>query len=205
MSSWPGRLTSTWPTPTGSGLFVGAKLAARHGARVSLRPSPYGGTSAIVLMPKTIVAAPARPDAGAQPAARPAVTARPAALDLGSPATLALASRRTGALPPATGQPAAALDGAGRLARTDGPPRRTLPQRTRQASLSPHLRGGPAGSRSAAAAPAPASTRTPEQARNLAASLQTGWLRGRRDDPPAAPRPHGRGHQDFPGPDDEEM
>jgi hypothetical protein len=34
--------------------------------------------------------------------------------------------------------------------------------------------------------------------------LQTGWLRGRRDDSPAAPRPHGRGHQDFPGPDDEE-
>ncbi len=37
------------------GLFVGAKLAARHGVRVSLRQSPYGGTTAIVLMPNSIV------------------------------------------------------------------------------------------------------------------------------------------------------
>src|SRR6266568_1216753 len=38
------------------GLFVGAKLAAKHGVRVSLRPSPYGGTSAIALLPNSIVA-----------------------------------------------------------------------------------------------------------------------------------------------------
>ena len=37
------------------GLFVGAKLAARHGVRVSLRRSPYGGTTAIVLMPTSII------------------------------------------------------------------------------------------------------------------------------------------------------
>ena len=37
------------------GLFVGAKLAARHGVRVSLRRSPYGGTTAIVLMPNSII------------------------------------------------------------------------------------------------------------------------------------------------------
>jgi signal transduction histidine kinase len=37
------------------GLFVGGKLAARHGVRVSLRPSPYGGITAIVLMPSSIV------------------------------------------------------------------------------------------------------------------------------------------------------
>src|SRR5262249_20847124 len=36
------------------GLFVGAKLAARHGVRVSLRQSPYGGSSAIALMPNSI-------------------------------------------------------------------------------------------------------------------------------------------------------
>ena len=42
------------------GLFVGGKLAARHGVRVSLRPSPYGGTTAIVLMPSGIVAPAAR-------------------------------------------------------------------------------------------------------------------------------------------------
>ncbi len=37
------------------GLFVGGKLAARYGVRVSLRASPYGGTTAIVLLPNNIV------------------------------------------------------------------------------------------------------------------------------------------------------
>jgi hypothetical protein len=56
-----------------------------------------------------------------------------------------------------------------------------LPQRTRQASLSPHLRDS---AEPAAAEPAaePAGDRSPEQARALASSLQTGWRRGRQDD-----------------------
>ena len=37
------------------GLFVVGKLAARHGVRVALRPSPYGGTTAVALMPNSIV------------------------------------------------------------------------------------------------------------------------------------------------------
>ncbi|MFD0656422.1 sensor histidine kinase [Thermocatellispora tengchongensis] len=37
------------------GLFVVGRLAARHGIQVSLRPSPYGGTTAIVLLPGTLV------------------------------------------------------------------------------------------------------------------------------------------------------
>ncbi|GAA2601401.1 hypothetical protein GCM10010411_38840 [Actinomadura fulvescens] len=37
------------------GLFVVARLAARHDIRVSLRPSPYGGTTAIVLLPHELV------------------------------------------------------------------------------------------------------------------------------------------------------
>jgi len=37
------------------GLFVVGKLAARHGVRVALRPSPYGGTNAVVLMPNNLV------------------------------------------------------------------------------------------------------------------------------------------------------
>ena len=189
------------------GLFVGAKLAARHGVRVSLRPSPYGGTSAIVLLPNAIMAVPARPDGAAPPAARPVAVARPAGLDLGSPGPLALASRRSGPVPAAAGPPAA-LDSPGRPARADGGPRRSLPQRTRQASLSPHLRGGPAASSTTApAGPAPGGPRTPEQARDLAASLQTGWQRGRQDDLPEAhpaTSPYGSGRQDFAGPDSEE-
>jgi signal transduction histidine kinase len=38
------------------GLFVTAKLAARHGIRVSLRTSPFGGTGAIVMLPHSIMA-----------------------------------------------------------------------------------------------------------------------------------------------------
>ncbi|MGE5289172.1 MAG: nitrate- and nitrite sensing domain-containing protein [Micromonosporaceae bacterium] len=38
------------------GLFVVGRLAARHGIKITLRPSPYGGTAAIVLMPNRIIA-----------------------------------------------------------------------------------------------------------------------------------------------------
>ncbi|MFF3848840.1 nitrate- and nitrite sensing domain-containing protein [Streptomyces sp. NPDC002328] len=37
------------------GMFVIARLATRHGITVTLRPSPYGGTTAIVLLPQDIV------------------------------------------------------------------------------------------------------------------------------------------------------
>ena len=37
------------------GMFVVGQLAARHGIKVSLRPSPYGGTTAIVLLPHAII------------------------------------------------------------------------------------------------------------------------------------------------------
>jgi hypothetical protein len=39
------------------GLFVVSRLAARHGIKVSLRPSSYDGTTAIVLLPKSEEAA----------------------------------------------------------------------------------------------------------------------------------------------------
>jgi len=37
------------------GMFVIARLATRHGIAVTLRPSPYGGTTAIMLLPHDIV------------------------------------------------------------------------------------------------------------------------------------------------------
>ena len=37
------------------GLFVVGQLARRHGVRVMLRPSPYGGTTAVVLIPLTLI------------------------------------------------------------------------------------------------------------------------------------------------------
>jgi hypothetical protein len=38
------------------GLFVVSRLAQRQGVRVSLRPSPYGGTTAVVLVPSALLA-----------------------------------------------------------------------------------------------------------------------------------------------------
>jgi hypothetical protein len=37
------------------GLFVVSRLARRHDVKVSLRPSPYGGTTAVVLVPAAIL------------------------------------------------------------------------------------------------------------------------------------------------------
>ncbi len=47
------------------GMFVVSQLAHRHGVTVTLRPSPYGGTTAIVLLPhEVVVVADRTPDAG---------------------------------------------------------------------------------------------------------------------------------------------
>ena len=187
------------------GLFVGAKLASRHGVRVALRPSPYGGTTAIVLMPNSIVSTTTRVAGALADTAEP-LPGRHTALDLGSASGPVLAARRaavaaapaTAAIPTASttstaSAPASVVPGPASLdgvrtdgTRTDGTPR--LPQRTRQASLSPHLRDS---AEPAAVEPAaePAGDRSPEQARALASSLQTGWRRGRQDDPANAAFP----------------
>ncbi|QMU76045.1 sensor histidine kinase [Streptacidiphilus sp. PB12-B1b] len=39
------------------GLFVVSRLSGRHGIRVSLRRSPYGGTTAVVLLPRELLTA----------------------------------------------------------------------------------------------------------------------------------------------------
>lgn len=74
------------------GLFVVARLAAKHDISVELRPSPYGGTRAVVLVPGPLIApsadaVPERPRLGG--AARrnqsPATTSGPESADLPPP------------------------------------------------------------------------------------------------------------------------
>ncbi|MFD9637788.1 ATP-binding protein, partial [Streptomyces violascens] len=48
------------------GLFVVSRLAARHAIKVHLRTSPYGGTTAVVLLPTGLLQAAVT--AAAQPA-----------------------------------------------------------------------------------------------------------------------------------------
>jgi signal transduction histidine kinase len=43
------------------GLYVAARLAKRHRIRITLRPSPYGGTTAIVFIPKDLIVIAGRP------------------------------------------------------------------------------------------------------------------------------------------------
>ena len=247
------------------GLFVVGKLAARHGVRVALRPSAYGGTTAVVLLPNSIVARAADAETDTNPDLRPPI-GRPSGLDLGDPGALAprarqsaqpslsggptgetgnagggsglasgftgaalrppgltprqpgFAPRRPGPAPadagPAPSQPtfAPAQRGLapsqpGHAPSEDGPaPRRAadtdtpgpaagpqtagtyrgLPRRVCQASLNPHLRDSRAAAvrgRQADRTP-PSSTRSPEEARSLAASMQSGWRRGRATNAP---------------------
>jgi signal transduction histidine kinase len=276
------------------GLFVVGKLAARHGVRVALRPSPYGGTTAVVLMPNSIVVPLHVTDAITQPDLRqalgrggdpelPAAEAlalpgrhsaaplaggtslggtgpsspepvpsgsgftaghdfapgldfapspdfTPSTPDLagsgtgtgsgtgpfatgfslgppgpspGSPGPGSLSTRSPDSFRPAPGPaspgPAAepppseagAAEPVGPLVPGPRPAAGTyrgLPRRVRQASLNPHLRESAAAPArpGAADAGAPADGRSPEEARDLVASLQSGWQRGRESDPAAA-------------------
>lgn len=60
------------------GLFVVSQLAVRHGVRVVLRGSPYGGTTAIVLMPRTLVVEDGAPTAIEGPPPSRGAHAKPA-------------------------------------------------------------------------------------------------------------------------------
>lgn len=177
------------------GMFVIARLATRHGITVTLRPSPYGGTTAIVLIPHDVVVretpgTPA-PDADAE---HPAGTGPrvPTAVSVETgPAAAAAAGRsaheRTGAARPAararTADPSAARSGtaapAGSAARRDG--LAPLPRRVPQTSLAGELRdeAGPAdtGDQDADAL----ADFTAERAASSLAGFQRGTLRARDD------------------------
>ncbi|WP_149262464.1 nitrate- and nitrite sensing domain-containing protein [Actinomadura sp. K4S16] len=80
------------------GLFVVGRLARRHGIKVTLRTSPYGGMTAIVLLPEELVV----PDEGDTVSGAPALTTRRAEDALVPVGTVVGGGR---------GGPQAALDG----------------------------------------------------------------------------------------------
>jgi signal transduction histidine kinase len=79
------------------GLFVVSRLAARHGLRVFLRPSPYGGTTAIVVLPRSMVTSEDEAPSVAQLADRGASARRSEDLQL------ALTGRQARRIAPVTG------------------------------------------------------------------------------------------------------
>ncbi|MGP3924879.1 nitrate- and nitrite sensing domain-containing protein [Streptomyces sp. 8N616] len=133
------------------GLYVVGRLAGRHGIEVTLTRSPYGGTTAAVLLPSAILAE-----------ASPAAEAAPA--DAGTPAH-AMGSAQAAAPsnggtahrapeppgPPARTKRVPEAHATGEEARTSEPEAETtapseagerpeLPTRVRQASIAPQLR-----------------------------------------------------------------
>ncbi|MFH9348929.1 sensor histidine kinase [Kitasatospora sp. NPDC017646] len=113
------------------GLFVVARLAARHDIQVTLRPSPYGGTRAVVLVPAVLLEQPDQPAAvpglpsGARVTRTPVPEPRPSDGDFGEvdgELSGALAGVLTGLLgggPAGPADPAAA--GAAPAADAEGP------------------------------------------------------------------------------------
>ena len=145
------------------GLFVAGLLASRHSVEVSLSPSPYRGTKAIVLLPDELVLPGADAD-GPGGAARLRSTN---ALSLvGVAASPALPEPR----------PADTAEPAGQATTTfHGLPRRVRPDKQSQ-SAEQDRAVGPAREATPTDAPAP------DDARRLAASLQRSWHRSRADD-----------------------
>ncbi|WP_336211956.1 sensor histidine kinase [Nonomuraea sp. LPB2021202275-12-8] len=136
------------------GFAVVGMLAARHGIVVTLKPSPYGGTTAIVLVPAGLI----QPMPAPQPMEMPeleSISVSVVADDTGP-----------GELPRRVRTSRRGLE-----SQDSG-----LPRRVRQANLPPKLQESPP------AAPAePVEERSPEEARALLSSLQSGWQRGRED------------------------
>ncbi|MFK0170625.1 nitrate- and nitrite sensing domain-containing protein [Streptomyces sp. NPDC090306] len=196
------------------GLFVVSRLAARRDIKVHLRTSPYGGTTAVVLLPTALLhdgAPPERtpapdPRAGAEPppslgparvvGTAAAQTAVPGAVPGSAPASVLSAPPRTPRPKRPAAQPGVT---ALRPHRTPEPPEplrglpdtaEDLPHRVRQANLAPQLRE-----------PRPKETapddphddlRTPEAVRDRMTAYRAGWARG-------GGRPPGRGTASRPG------
>lgn len=188
------------------GLYVVGRLAARHGIEVTLRESPYGGTTAVVLLPAAVLAE-VEPESGRRGGER---GRRASAEDHGSRPTRpeGRPASAVGVLPPhggtavageapAPGGAAAPVPAGGAGAGHDTEPRpsRTedpapdvppaLPTRTRQASLAPELRAaGPP-------APAPPAGRDldADEMRAVFGAFQRGLDRGRRGLPTGPEEP----------------
>ncbi|GCB51779.1 hypothetical protein SNL152K_9135 [Streptomyces sp. NL15-2K] len=169
------------------GLFVVSRLSARHGIKVHLRTSPYGGTTAVVLLPTALLhsggaersphkAAEAELQAEREYARVPAGWQQdsvPASSD--RPALVAPTAARTTTDTPPPGVTAL------RLHRPpDDPPEDSddLPRRVRQANLAPQLRERRSEEPVQASATPEDDRRTPELVRDRMAAYRDGWTRG---------------------------
>ncbi|MEO3782960.1 nitrate- and nitrite sensing domain-containing protein [Actinocorallia sp. B10E7] len=161
------------------GLFVVSRLAARHGIKVTLQPSAYGGVSAVVVMPHSLIV----PESAIHDE-QPSIEARgPSSTPMESgtgpmpqpPASIAAPASSSPSTPVAAHTPAGQASSVIPPSEEGG-----LPRRVRQNSLAPQLRSDPL---SAPAGPEPfePEDRAPEDSRDLFSSLQAGWQRARNE------------------------
>ncbi|WP_327322252.1 nitrate- and nitrite sensing domain-containing protein [Streptomyces sp. NBC_01210] len=187
------------------GLYVVGRLAERHGIGVTLTRSPYGGTTAVVLLPHPILAPvePVPPAQGKEPGPPAQATKEPVGRPQPAPvrALPTAAPRALEVVQPAhdrakeepQAQPAAQPP-------EPGPPLLGLPTRVRQASLAAPLRDAPS-----AAAEDPDREVSPEEMRSIFGAFQRGLDRGRKGDPagPASPGAEPRSRTTDEGTDDD--
>ncbi|MEU8977119.1 nitrate- and nitrite sensing domain-containing protein [Streptomyces sp. NPDC048309] len=173
------------------GLFVVSRLSARHGIKVHLRTSPYGGTTAVVLLPTALLHggaaehSPRRTDSG-RPAERQ--YARVAAAP--EPESVQAITERPVLVPPVQAASEAPANGSSdnpppgvttlRLHRPpdDSEDSDELPRRVRQASLAPQLREQRSEEPAETQGPRGDDERTPEVVRDRMAAYRDGWARG---------------------------
>ncbi|MFD4565021.1 nitrate- and nitrite sensing domain-containing protein [Streptomyces sp. NPDC058467] len=173
------------------GLFVVSRLSARHGIKVHLRTSPYGGTTAVVLLPTALLHggaaehSPRRSDSG-RPAERQ--YARVAAAP--EPESVQAITERPVLVPPVQAASEAPANGSSdnpppgvttlRLHRPpdDSEDSDELPRRVRQASLAPQLREQRSEEPAETQGPRGDDERTPEVVRDRMAAYRDGWARG---------------------------
>ncbi|MCT9143631.1 sensor histidine kinase, partial [Streptomyces violarus] len=170
------------------GLFVVSRLAARHDVKVHLKTSPYGGTTAVVLLPTALLhtGATERSPGEAVHPPQPEERSYARVPDDTPPQDVvpAPADRRALVAPvPAAAETTSHTPPPGvatlRLHRPQEQPEGSedLPRRVRQASLAPQLRDG----RPEEPPPTPApqdDERTPEVVRDRMAAYRDGWARG---------------------------
>lgn len=153
------------------GLFVVARLAARHHIRVQLRPSAHGGVTAVVLIPSDLVTTETPLECNAEPPKVRRLTSGEQRLT--KVTTLVTLPRPAAAQEPS--EPAAPVVPLrlGRSVAADEPPDADgLPRRVRRCDP---------GTRAPEPVVETPSSRAPEVARALMSALQAGTARGRRD------------------------
>ena len=133
------------------GLFVVSQLAKRHGIRVTLKASPYGGTAAIVLIPRHLVVTEEAFRSGlpGEPAMAQLIANGNSGLDASSTACPDSASRRGSASPGrCAGRRGSSRSGLN-AARTPRPTRARRGERAAQRGGRPAQAPRPAGGRAA--------------------------------------------------------